>query len=136
MCVAYAALYLVCFQPLMPYADPEAAREYQRRLVASGAKAAADRARYARCGKKPSAVARERRIFEERRPALDALKMAMGCLDCGYREHAKALQFDHVRGIKVASVPNLILGSLTRLMAEIEKCEVRCANCHMIRTYG
>lgn len=60
-------------------------------------------------------------------------KLARGCLDCGYRDHADALQFDHVRGTKLRS-PSTIPGSLPALKVELAKCDVRCANCHAIRS--
>ena len=61
--------------------------------------------------------------------------MAAGCKDCGYCENPLALQFDHVRGEKLGSVSTMYTGSLDKLMAEIAKCDVRCANCHLIKTY-
>jgi hypothetical protein len=59
---------------------------------------------------------------------------ASGCVDCGLDE-LPALDFDHV-GIKRESVVSLARGgcSLERLIAEIEECKVRCANCHRRRT--
>ena len=55
------------------------------------------------------------------------------CVDCGERD-VVVLQFDH-QGNKVANVSALIrAGSEARLRAEIEKCEVVCANCHTRRT--
>jgi hypothetical protein len=46
------------------------------------------------------------------------------------------LDFDHVRGEKEQAVG--LLAALpvghARLVAEIAKCEVRCANCHRRRT--
>jgi hypothetical protein len=47
------------------------------------------------------------------------------------------LEFDHVRGDKLNSVSVLAysLGaSLKRIQTEIDKCEVRCANCHRRKT--
>lgn len=56
------------------------------------------------------------------------------CVDCGEFD-PDVLEFDHVRGktrpvskLKGASAP------LQRIIAEIERCEVRCVNCHMKRT--
>jgi hypothetical protein len=42
------------------------------------------------------------------------------------------LDFDHVRGVKVAAVSSLM--SSTLLAREMEKCEVRCGNCHRLKT--
>ena len=53
------------------------------------------------------------------------------CVDCGERDHV-VLEFDHVRGKKVCTIGRMIAStySLKSLIREIEKCEVRCANCH------
>lgn len=56
------------------------------------------------------------------------------CVDCGITD-IRVLQFDHKElvghdGKRVSSH----YGSMKKLIAEIDKCEVRCANCHMIRT--
>jgi hypothetical protein len=57
------------------------------------------------------------------------------CLDCHTTDLA-VLEFDHVRGEKIADISLLVRNghSLARLQAEIAKCEVRCANCHRRRT--
>ena len=64
------------------------------------------------------------------------IKMATGCIDCGYAAHAEALQFDHIDNNKKASVSNLVRSdySWATIMIEINKCEVRCANCHAVKT--
>jgi hypothetical protein len=56
------------------------------------------------------------------------------CVDCGERDIV-VLEFDHV-GDKVADVSVYAGGGRTwaRVKAEIEKCEVRCANCHRRKT--
>ena len=56
------------------------------------------------------------------------------CVDCGDTD-ILVLEFDHVRD-KVADVANYANSgrSWERVKAEIEKCEVRCANCHRLRT--
>lgn len=85
----------------------------------------AARRRYAR--------ARERRLLDE----IAALKIASGCTDCGYREHAEALDFDHLPGeMKVAGIAQMLRGRRARdvVLAEVAKCEVVCANCHRVRT--
>jgi hypothetical protein len=67
---------------------------------------------------------------------LDTLKLERGCADCGYREHAVALDFDHLPGVeKVMDIAQAIgRMSFERLQAEVAKCEVVCANCHRVRT--
>lgn len=56
------------------------------------------------------------------------------CVDCGISD-IRVLQFDHIENIgwHGRRVSNFV-SSINRLKAEIEKCQVRCANCHMIKT--
>ncbi len=56
------------------------------------------------------------------------------CVDCGETDIV-VLEFDHV-GEKLGDVSTLANGgrSWERIKAEIEKCEVRCANCHRKKT--
>lgn len=71
-----------------------------------------------------------------RRDQVDAIKLARGCIDCGYATHAVALDFDHLPGTeKVAHVSSMLTHSWERIMAEIDKCVVVCANCHRVRTF-
>ena len=58
------------------------------------------------------------------------------CVDCGVTD-TRVLQFDHLDPAdKRAAVSTLVSDghSLATVRAEIEKCSVRCANCHLIRT--
>lgn len=59
----------------------------------------------------------------------------MGCVDCGIAD-PRVLDFDHVRGTKIASISKMVnrVGTAHTLIAELAKCEVRCANCHRIKT--
>jgi hypothetical protein len=57
------------------------------------------------------------------------------CVDCGETDPV-VLEFDHVRGDKVEDV-SVLVGqgkSLDVIRNEIEKCEVRCGNCHRRKT--
>jgi hypothetical protein len=58
------------------------------------------------------------------------------CVDCGETDPI-VLEFDHVSGKKKNNVSNLVNQSysLDLVKAEIEKCVVRCANCHRRITY-
>jgi hypothetical protein len=57
------------------------------------------------------------------------------CVDCGDTRW-QVLDFDHVRGTKHNNISNMVHNgsSIKKLQEEIEKCEVRCANCHRIKT--
>ena len=55
------------------------------------------------------------------------------CKDCHHKYPHYVMQFDHVRGEKFRNV-NEGMG-LLQLIAEIDKCDVVCANCHATRTY-
>lgn len=57
------------------------------------------------------------------------------CVDCGI-DDPRVLHFDHVRGEKSRAVSDLVrrYHSLKRVQEEIKKCDVRCANCHAIKT--
>ncbi len=101
-------------------------------------KRAYDRAYHA--NRSPEAKARKlllqkKRVVSNLR-ALRDYKANKGCADCGERDPI-VLEIDH----KNQTTKNFALGdtaklgmSLTKLMAEIEKCDVVCANCHRRRT--
>lgn len=58
------------------------------------------------------------------------------CVDCGGQFPACAMDFDHVVGVKKKDVSRLIDShhSLETVLAEVDKCELVCANCHRVRT--
>lgn len=66
-----------------------------------------------------------------------------GCIDCGEKD-IQVLEFDHVRGVKkrVGYKGSEGVSYLIRhgykwqtVKEEIEKCEIRCRNCHKKRTW-
>jgi len=65
------------------------------------------------------------------------LKASSCCSDCKGFYPACVMDFDHVRGKKMANIAQMVTSgySLKTLMAEIAKCELVCANCHRVRTY-
>lgn len=67
---------------------------------------------------------------------IDAYLLRHPCVDCGEADLI-VLEFDHVRGTKVNNISRLRLNGapLAIIQTEIEKCEVRCANCHRRATH-
>tara|TARA_R100000654_G_scaffold75179_1_gene111824 strand:- start:10242 stop:10592 length:351 start_codon:yes stop_codon:yes gene_type:complete len=58
------------------------------------------------------------------------------CVDCG-ETNPLVLDFDHVEGEKIMNISDMARTSYSReaIMKEIDKCEVRCSNCHRIITH-
>lgn len=72
---------------------------------------------------------------QAKRDRIAAIKLARGCVDCGYNAHSEALEFDHRPGVdKVSRVSAMSTSSWARIEAEIAKCDIRCANCHAVIT--
>lgn len=107
----------------MPYKDPEKAKEAWRRHYHSSPDA--------------RAKVRERngQKRERNRAHVDELK-SQACTDCGGTFPPVAMDFDHIGDDKTAAITKMVHDglSLARIAAEIEKCELVCANCHRIRT--
>lgn len=61
------------------------------------------------------------------------------CADCERRFPKYVMDLDHVRGRKEFKISGAVQSPFARtldeLRAEIEKCDVVCANCHRIRTH-
>lgn len=104
----------------MPHKDIEKRRETSRRYYSKNKK-------YFR--------EKNQRIRNRNRDFLKEYLSDNPCIDCGFSD-IRALEFDHVRGEKRSEVTKLADNgvSLKTLAIEIEKCEVRCANCHRIKT--
>lgn len=64
---------------------------------------------------------------------VDALK-THPCKDCGEVKHPVAMDFDHVRGSKVASISQMRSMSWGLVLVELAKCDLVCACCHRVRT--
>ena len=82
-------------------------------------------------------IGRSKDRWRVSRIRIDAIKLESGCVDCGYREHPQALQFDHVDpSLKQHEIGRMTGMKWSRIEAEIAKCQVRCANCHAVRTHA
>ena len=94
------------------------------------------RARYAAREDVREIVRSHTRQAGTRRDFLIRLFRAGGCVDCGEQDHV-VLEFDHVYGKKRNEVSQMGVkaASLSDLIKEVNKCEVRCANCHARATH-
>jgi hypothetical protein len=83
-----------------------------------------------------SIIERSAVLRQEKRELMLAHLMKHPCVDCGETDPV-VLDFDHVEPAKkLFSISNGVSAKRTTaaLLTEIEKCEVRCANCHRRRT--
>jgi hypothetical protein len=73
-------------------------------------------------------------VMDEQRQLLLAYLALHPCVDCGESD-VVCLEFDHVRGEKGGEIGRM-LGDYPcpRILEEIAKCDVRCANCHRRKT--
>lgn len=62
-------------------------------------------------------------------------KASKPCMDCDMFYPYYVMDFDHLRD-KVNNIAHMAnMGSISKLKAEMEKCELVCSNCHRIRTH-
>lgn len=81
-------------------------------------------------------MARNRR--ERARLEVQELKAKNPCSDCGGFFHFSAMDFDHRDAQDKRVEISRIIGRgvcWTTLRAELEKCDLVCANCHRVREY-
>ena len=95
----------------------------------------------ARAKASPSALAwassKAAELVAQKRDLVNQLKSA-SCTDCGETYPPVVMDFDHVRGTKEHGIAQMVaqLWSVDRLMEELAKCDLVCANCHRLRTYA
>jgi hypothetical protein len=58
------------------------------------------------------------------------------CVDC-VESRWQVLDFDHVKPGKISNISDMVHNgfSIKNLQKEIDKCEIRCANCHRMKTF-
>jgi len=94
-----------------------------------------DRSYYAERGK-DARLARSRAWRDGRRAWMAALKEGRACADCGGMFPPFVMHWDHLPGhVKIAEISAMV-GNRRRevVIEELAKCELVCANCHVMRT--
>jgi hypothetical protein len=123
--------------------SPEAKRAYDRKRYAENreAKIAQSRAYYKKNRPARLAYIRDYSAKKQAEKREHVMKLKeQPCMDCGQCYHFAAMDFDH-RGEdeKKGSITDMMRNmrvTLKRLVEEIAKCDLVCANCHRVRTYN
>lgn len=79
---------------------------------------------------------RQRARVRAARAWMASLKEGVACADCGQVFPPWVMHWDHLPGFdKVACISELVVSRRRRItLSELEKCELVCANCHVLRT--
>lgn len=114
---------------IIPFKDASRRKSYQKKYHEGW---------YAQNGDHRRQQVRDRRRKLKQR--YRAYKETLSCCECGHsgKDNAWSLDFDHIDpDNKVASVSHLVTSGYgwERVMEEIEKCRVLCANCHRKKGY-
>ena len=98
-------------------------------------RSAYDRRYYAERGK-PARLARKRAAIDAARTWMAALKEGVPCTDCGGVFPVYVMHWDHLPGFEKVGEISVMVASRTRavVLEELKKCELVCANCHVMRT--
>jgi hypothetical protein len=108
----------------MPYKDPQKQREAARRHYEKN---------------RGQMIERSRLHKQKQRSKIGAMirkAKDVPCVDCDVRYPYYVMDFDHVRGKKTSNLSAMMhrAVALKTVQAEIDKCDVVCANCHRERT--
>ena len=106
----------------MPYSNAQDQKAYARKHYEANKEAYKARA----------VVSKEKQKAENREYIRQYL-LINPCVDCGNAD-IRVLQFDHIDPSTKHKCIGQLVDSKKKMLEEIAKCEVRCANCHMIRT--
>lgn len=126
----------------MPYTDPKKKREYDRQRYAEKRDHLLEQQkRYYLENKQERQAYAKKYAAEKQKEKRDyVLKLKeQPCMDCGNSFHFSAMDFDHREGEqKKGAITDMMRNmrvTLKRLIEEIAKCDLVCANCHRVRTY-
>ena len=100
-----------------------------------GCRRAYDR-RYYHEGGKDARNARNKKRMRAARAWMTSLKAGVACADCGQTFPAYVMHWDHLPGFEKIESISVLVGRFPRtlVLEELKKCELVCANCHVLRT--
>lgn len=76
----------------------------------------------------------DRKRYQREKAWMSMLKLERGCDLCGYRTSPAALDWDHRPGEIKSFKLNDWSRSREKLLEEMQKCDLLCANCHREQT--
>lgn len=88
-------------------------------------------------GQREKSRARTKKKENMYRRTIIEIKESVSCMDCGENYPYFMMDFDHrPEANKVSEVSKLSsFSSMGKLLEEIEKCDIVCANCHRLRSW-
>lgn len=94
-----------------------------------------DRRYYAERGR-AARRARQRAHIDAERAWMAQLKSGLPCTDCGAVFPIYVMHWDHLPQFEKRDDVSAMVGTRTReaVLEELQKCELVCANCHVMRT--
>ncbi len=93
-----------------------------------------DRRYYYEKGRGPR-LARRRAAVDAALRWMAGIKQGVPCTDCGGMFPVYVMHWDHLPGFeKHDAISTLLGGSRDVVLEELKKCELVCANCHVMRT--
>jgi len=94
-----------------------------------------DRQYYAERGK-PKRSARQRARIDRARLWMAAMKESLPCTDCGGVFPVYVMHWDHLPEFEKLGSVSAMVANRTRaaVLEELKKCQLVCANCHVMRT--
>lgn len=94
-----------------------------------------DRRYYAERGR-PARRARQRAAIDAARAWMAGLKEGIPCADCGGTFPVYVMHWDHLPGYEKLDEISSMVANRSRevVLEELKKCELVCANCHVLRT--
>ncbi len=118
---------VLCYDACVPLKDRIAAAAYMKRWRKANA-----------ITERPNACRRVAEQRKKKKAFVRSYKDGRPCADCGLSYPHFVMDFDHARGKKSFALSTVHYGlwSNERILAEIAKCDLVCANCHRIRTHN
>lgn len=111
---------------------PDRIREARRRWQQNNPEKVREANRRARARDPEKYRAQVRRHRLRNKQFIDEAK-SVPCADCGGTFPLACMDFDHNGNEKLADISRMHNYGQEKLLAEIAKCDVVCANCHRIR---